>query len=190
MGYPFFMIDPAQNMPYPKVEVGRRQAFREGTMALADKGRRRIALVTQNFRRQERLVGYREGLELSGLQEDSELIFHCERGFEGGRVVGAQLSARVRAGEIDGLLCHNDRIALGIMQQLHRHGIVIPRDVSIVGFDNDAYGAFTTPSLSTMEQGRQDVGVYIYEQIHGNLEKGLSLQNRHFNAHLIIRESI
>lgn len=188
--YPFFIVDPAQGMPYPSIYIDRIQGYRQGTLALAEQGRKRIALVTQDFRRNERVQGYKDGLQLADIPFKENLVLHCEKSFEGGKLMGSKIAPQIRAGDIDGILCHNDRIALGLIGQLQKAQLQIPKDVSIIGFDNDAFGSYTTPSLSTVEQGRQEVGVTIYEQVHARLEQGLSLQNCRFSTRLIVRESI
>ncbi len=71
--------------------------------------------------------------------------------------------------EFDAVLVASDQMALGVICALNEHGISIPNQVSVVGFDGIADGAYFTPSLSTIEQdfisiGKQAVAVALDDQ--------------------------
>jgi DNA-binding LacI/PurR family transcriptional regulator len=73
---------------------------------------------------------------------------------EGGR----QAAASVRAGGATAVICYNDLMAIGLMQELQLAGVRVPGDVSIVGFDNIFGSDFTTPPLSTIKSPLRDAG--------------------------------
>ncbi len=52
----------------------------------------------------------------------------------------------------DGIVAASDLIALGGIRALHRAGLVVPRDVSVVGYDNNLLSRLSTPPLSTVQQ--------------------------------------
>jgi LacI family transcriptional regulator len=52
----------------------------------------------------------------------------------------------------DGVFAVEDFTALGAMQALKEAGKKIPADVAVIGFANEAFGQFITPSLSTVDQ--------------------------------------
>lgn len=183
--YPFMLVDPVVESGYPAVMIDRAAGYCAAVVDLAKRGRSKIALVLQDFRHEPRLDGYRDGLAASGLTD--EIIFETEPSFEGGKKLGAELVAQLAS--FDALLCHNDRIALGIMQSLQVAGVAVPQQVAVMGFDNDRYSAYTTPALSSVEQGTSSVGRYLYEQIHANLEEGGELQTETFSTSLICRDS-
>ncbi len=184
--YPFMLVDPVVDTNYPSVMINRENGFHDAVLELASRGRKKIALVLQGFRQEPRLRGYRSGLKLAGLQR--ELVFNSQPSFEGGKAVGVEIINNLS--DLDALVCHNDRIALGILHTLSKANIKVPKQVAIMGFDNDRYSAYTNPSLSTIEQGTETIGVYLYEQIHGFLNKGISLQTYNFSTSLVIRDSI
>ena len=55
-------------------------------------------------------------------------------------------------------MCANDLLALGALQRLHEHGIGVPADVSVAGFDDISVAAMTAPSLSTVRLPLREMG--------------------------------
>ncbi len=66
--------------------------------------------------------------------------------FIGGYDIGRELIAS----GADGVFFDADRIALGFYRYAHEHDIKIPKDIAVVGFDNDVAGDFAIPKLSTV----------------------------------------
>jgi LacI family transcriptional regulator len=62
------------------------------------------------------------------------------------------------AGRPDALICYNDLMALGFMKEAANLGVAIPRDMSVVGFDNVPYGKYTTPALTTVDLQSERMG--------------------------------
>jgi DNA-binding LacI/PurR family transcriptional regulator len=59
---------------------------------------------------------------------------------------------------MDGVFVANDQMALGAMSALHRHGIRIPDDIAVVGFDGMDESEYFTPSLTTVTQPLHELG--------------------------------
>jgi len=63
------------------------------------------------------------------------------------------------------VVCHNDMLAIGLMGRLAERGRVVPRDLSIVGFD-DIFGAdFCNPPLTTLAERTEDAGARAVETL-------------------------
>ena len=54
---------------------------------------------------------------------------------------------------ITGVVAYNDIVALAALAGLQRNGADVPRDVAIIGVDNDPLGAVSTPTLTTIDAG-------------------------------------
>jgi DNA-binding LacI/PurR family transcriptional regulator len=52
----------------------------------------------------------------------------------------------------------NDEMAFGLMRALHEHGLRVPEDVSVVGFDGIALSEYSSPPLTTVKQDFHRVG--------------------------------
>lgn len=87
--------------------------------------------------------------------------------------------------------CENDSIAISLIRSLQSHGIKVPQDVSVIGFDNIAESAIITPELTTIDIKRQ---VLVQQSLEKALQiiRGHNLPNTHLkiNTHLIQRGSV
>jgi DNA-binding LacI/PurR family transcriptional regulator len=95
-----------------------------------------------------------------------------------------------RGTHFTGLIISNDYLALGAMIALREHGLHIPEDVSIVGFDDTPESAYYMPPLTTI---RQDYDALGYQSIHYLVEL---IHNQDTPAHqrvlmpqLVVRQS-
>jgi LacI family transcriptional regulator len=188
-GFPFILVDPPVLGPYPRVAIDRAAGYREAVRHLAAAGRRRIALAIEEFRSADRLSGYREGLAAAGLGFDEGLVLRVGKGFLGGRDAASALIYLKESRGIDAALCHNDRVAAGLLAVLRERGISVPGDIALVGFDDDEYSAYLSPPLTTIAQGGGEVGVYIYEQLFNRLELDSPIASRTYGTSLVLRRS-
>ena len=53
----------------------------------------------------------------------------------------------------EAIVCYNDEVALGLCAALRERGRKVPRDVSIISFDNSAFAGLAHPALTTLEPG-------------------------------------
>ncbi|NHI00017.1 LacI family DNA-binding transcriptional regulator [Oceanimonas sp. MB9] len=92
--------------------------------------------------------------------------------------------------EATALLCLSDVIAIGVLLALEKKGIVVPQDLSVIGFDNLEISEFTNPSLTTVDLPVTEMGKRIAQALVCHLEQGTPLISHLLDAELIIRESV
>jgi LacI family repressor for deo operon, udp, cdd, tsx, nupC, and nupG len=127
---------------------------------LADRGHRKIAHIAgpEDWpSARNRRAHFERAVEELGLPKP--VIVSSDWSIRGGYNAAAHLLEPLKATAI---LAANDRIALGAMRRLAEHGLWVPRDVSIVGWDDDPMAEFLDPALTTVridveQQGRQAV---------------------------------
>lgn len=56
------------------------------------------------------------------------------------------------------IMCFNDTIAIGLLHACNQRGIRVPADLSVTGFDNITFSAFTCPPLTTLDQPKYSIG--------------------------------
>ncbi|MBN9632835.1 LacI family DNA-binding transcriptional regulator [Leifsonia sp. TF02-11] len=118
---------------------------------LIARGRRNIALITgpQDMPAGlDRFTGWRDALQAHGL--DTSLVEYGDFSPYSGMEAMRRLLATGRP--IDGLFAANDQMAAGAYSAIHEAGLDIPRDIAVVGFDDDNFGLTATPPLTTVHQ--------------------------------------
>ena len=117
----------------PQIEVDNRSAAETMTRYLASLGHRRIAYVTGpagNVLEQERMRGYRDGLQAEGIAFDARFLFAGDYTVESGVAAGHDLLARET--RPTAVFCTSDEMAIGLMRTLHLPARV-PREHSSRG---------------------------------------------------------
>ena len=179
---------------FDHVMIDNRAAAREAVAHLLGTGRRRIAAVGAECppRRSssQRLDGYRDALREAGLDVDESLVVFVES-FRRGQGASATQQLLDRAVAPDALFCFSDPLALGAIRTLHQHGVRIPDDIAVVGFDDIEDGRFSTPSLTTVSPDRRFIARTALDRVEAKLANTADDSNRLTIAphRLEIRES-
>ena len=105
----------------------------------------------------DRFAGHLEALQEAGISRSDELIYQGDfSGHAGLKAVNYLLDQGI---SFSAIVAANDMVALGSRLALYRRGIRVPDDVSIIGCDDQAEAAFTTPPLTTIRQPSYEMGV-------------------------------
>ncbi len=135
-----------------------------------------------------RLQGYVQALRRSGLTVDPHYIARGDFTFAAGSHALEQLMALPKPPTA--VFCHSDIMALGALSHAKRRGLQVPRDLSIIGFDNISLAEFCDPPLTTVSQPRFDIGreamLLLLDQLQGH---NVSSGSRLLDCELIIRGS-
>jgi LacI family transcriptional regulator len=117
----------------------------------------------------ERLAGYSAALAQHGLALDERLIAEGSFLQEGGYTAAQQLLAL--PDRPTAIFAANDLSALGAMEAVREHGLRIPKDISLVGFDDIPQASLGYPKLTTVRQplsemGREAANILLEEIAH------------------------
>ena len=151
---------------FPSVVPDERTGGRMATASLVGKGHTRIGtIVGESFMEaaQDRLAGYREVLAEAGIAYDDRLIVDGNwtptSGFEATRKL-LSLAEPPTA-----IFCQNDKIAMGCFTAIGEAGLRIPRDLSVVGYDDDELARHLRPPLTTLELPHRPMGAWAIAQL-------------------------
>lgn len=100
----------------------------------------------------ERLTGVRGAIRAAGLPDDAVEVAHAATTYEDGVDLGARIAPRVGAGGVTAVFATADVLAAGVVRGLVDAGLRVPRDVSVLGYDNADLARHVTPRLSTVAQ--------------------------------------
>ena len=87
------------------------------------------------------------------------------------------------------IVCANDQTALGVMYSLARHGLRIPQDVVVTGFDDVPIARHLHPPLTTVRQPMQDLGATAFDTLYSKIRTGKGKPDAMLPVQLIVRES-
>ena len=104
-----------------------------------------------------------------GLDVPPEMIVVGDHKMEGGMKALVQLTAL--ANRPTAILCSNDMTAVGVMREAYEYGLVIPRDMSLVGFDDIRLSQFTTPPLTTVQMSQTLLAEYAFRALRSEVER-------------------
>jgi DNA-binding LacI/PurR family transcriptional regulator len=155
IGEPWVVWGPVMS-DHPNLFIGSENeigAF-EAVDHLIKLGRKRIAFLgeasSSHPEFKDRFDGYIRALTEAGLVVDKALLVDCFISREDG---AKAISTLIKEGiQFDAIFALADLTAIGAMQALQSHGLRVPEDISVMGFDDIWAAACTTPSLSTVRQ--------------------------------------
>lgn len=96
---------------------------------------------------------------------------------------------RAQAMELDALFCANDMLALGAVSAARDAGLNVPRDLSVIGFDNIFFSRLANPGLTTVAQPMDEIGREAAGLLIDLIEGRETQQRRVLPVHLVTRSS-
>lgn len=142
---------------FPTVTVDNRAGVRAALTHLTNLGHSRIAFVGGDSHGdiRERQAAYEEYLASRGIKPREAFIRHVPNGISGGeRAVADLLALEPRPTAI---MAATDILAMGIIHAAYERDVSVPRDLSIVGFDDIPIAAATVPSLTTVKMPTEKI---------------------------------
>jgi DNA-binding LacI/PurR family transcriptional regulator len=160
------------------------------TTHLLDQGCRRIAFVGHASSHypefEERYRGYVAAMTERGVPVDPALQFDAITTELSGYDACQALLGDGQA--IDAVFAASDLIAIGAMRALREHGLRIPQDVALAGFDDIPLAASVSPTLSTVQQDTKQAGQLLVERLLA-LIQGEPVESQTIPVKLVLRES-
>ncbi len=190
---PFALIDSYVDQPdVYNVGLEDMQGGYLATKYLIEHGHRVIAFasppVKPNGVIDQRLQGYKKALEEYDLSFNPDLVFQGEITIPEGIKLGIRLGQRP---DITAVFANADILAAGIISGLQEIGLSVPKDKSIVGFDDNYLSLITSPRLTTIHQNAEEKGAIATEMIFAQINKDESqIHNVILPVSLIERDSV
>ena len=176
-----------------KVIIDNYKCGYQATQHLIEQGCKRIVLVTASLKRNvyaQRHKGYTDALFDNNIPFDKERVLIKDLSEQCG--VEAALQIIKMKPLPDGAFITNDFSAAVCMQTLKEHGIRIPEDIAIVGFNNDAISKIVEPKLTTIHYPGIDMGEIAARNLINHLKGVSNIRNTQtivVKSDLIIRKS-
>lgn len=170
-GLPVVLMNASiDELPFPRVACDDAVAVEQALSHLVQLGHERIGLLlgpADHVPSERKLDAARAYLGRLGRELPDEHVARSSYSLESGQAAATRL---LRAG-VTGLVCASDPLALGAVRAVRRSGLDVPRDVSVVGYDDSALMNAVDPPLTTVRQpidamGRAAIDLLV-AAIHG-----------------------
>ncbi|MED4599309.1 LacI family DNA-binding transcriptional regulator [Paenibacillus validus] len=149
----------------------------EAAKHLIGLGHRRMGLIVENIRcAKERVRGFNQALEEHDLQLDESLVLLGEATVPNGKKLALQLLSGDEPPTA--IFATNDLLAIGTIQAANEHGLKVPQDVSVIGFDNTMLATITDPPLTTIAQPMEQMGRQIVDLLVQELKGDVTHKQR------------
>jgi DNA-binding LacI/PurR family transcriptional regulator len=198
---PFVMVDSDAPDDVPSVNVDDRSGARAVMSHVLDQGHRQIAIICieagtatkieeYTGTLAARLAGYREALEVRGLALDAPDIRMIEAAtsWEGGKTAFEQLWGAERRPTV--IVAMSDIMAIGVMDAAKARKLHLPRDLSVVGFDDLPDARHMRPGLTTVRQPVEEKGRLAADVLVAALAKSSDITHHLLPTELVIRQSV
>jgi DNA-binding LacI/PurR family transcriptional regulator len=147
---------------------------RQVTRHLIDLGHRKIAYLGNSISGRttlDRQTGFQQEMAAAGLPIP-EVYIHQVPGSEPEQGIDGLEHFLELAERPTALVCFNDTLAIGVLKGLQQAGIRAPEDISLTGFDNILFSAYTNPALTTFDQPKRSIGEEAAHLLLGLLRGG------------------
>ena len=169
----------------------------QATIHLLEQGYKRIGLISgkQNLLLyKNRLRGYQDALDKYGISLDLDIVMESDLNIDGGKA--CTLKMLDFKNPPDAIFCLSDLFALGALKAIKQKGLLIPEEIGLMGFSNEEFTTYVTPSISSVNQFSEQMGNIAAKSLLEQLNEEKKSEEYNFVARkhiltpkLLVRES-
>lgn len=166
------------------------EGFRLATEHLLELGHRRIAILPGALVGpigMERLLGCQRAISSAGLTLDPELV--RPSGWNTDDAYQETVTLLQQRHDFTAILAGSDLMAIGVLRALHEHGLRVPDDISVIGFDDVQLCRYTEPPLTTVRQDHVAMAQAAVHQLITMIDTRISVSPVIVPTSLIVRAS-
>jgi len=191
---PLVFVDVGPDAPrVSNIRINYQNGIRQAVQHLAALRHASIAFVAGPLHLKSSLArkdAFKTSMSEIGLEISPELIVEGDHTMEGGmRALGKLMRQRHPPTAV---VCSNDMTAIGVMREAYDLGIVVPRDLSVVGFDNIRLSEFMSPPLTTVEMSQAELARIAFRALMEDVGRDGTSEGRKeypLNTNLVLRRS-
>lgn len=176
----------------PFIGINNEKAAYDAVCFLAERGFKRIAFFGAGNKFSSsrlRYIGYKKALEKNGIPLCEELVYQDGFSYQSGMRC-AEMMLKAHSDNLpDAIFALSDSCAIGAIKTLHEHGISVPKDISVMGFDNTRNARMFIPEITTIAQPQKEIGYRAADTLIGILH-GKQGNSVLLNHEIIKRNSV
>ena len=188
---PLVFVDIGPERPGISIlKIDYQHGIREGVQHLAALGHRNIAFVAgplELHSAQSRLTAFKKSLQECGISAERKWIVEGEHTMEGGMEAADRLLASKPLPTA--IMCSNDMSAIGVLHKMYRAGLQVPRDISVIGFDDVRLAETAIPPLTSIRMSRVDLARAAVSALRAHIENISPHYEYKIDTQLVVRES-
>ncbi|WP_330308844.1 MULTISPECIES: LacI family DNA-binding transcriptional regulator [unclassified Streptomyces] len=187
---PVVLVNAAiEHLGFPCVSCDDAVAVEQAWRHLTSLGHERIGFVLgpgDHMPSQRKLAAARALASAGGVELPDDHVARSMFSLEGGQAAATRLLER----GVTGIICASDPLALGAVRAARRKGLVVPADVSVVGYDDSAFMNCTEPPLTTVRQPIEAMGRAAVELLNAQIGgSSVTAEELLFEPELVVRGS-
>lgn len=171
---PMVFVDVGPDIPrISNIKVDYLHGIRQAVQHVAALRHRHIAFISGPLMLKSavaRMEAFKQSVQEIGISVESELIVEGDHTTEGGMRAAEKLLA-LKGRRPTAILCSNDLTALGVMHACYERSIHIPKDLSLVGYDDIRLARFMVPPLTTVQMSQSELARLAFEALMAEVER-------------------
>jgi LacI family transcriptional regulator len=190
---PIIFLKCQANPHYTTINVDNYGGARKAVEYLLSTGRRKIGLITgplEWLEARQRKQGWEDALKNVDEQASENHWALGNWSSSSGEAAFSELIQKYP--EMDAVFASNDQMGLGLLHYAHEHGLRVPEDLAVIGFDDLTEAAYFTPSLTTITHPLRELGIMAVKALLAQID-GTDLQQDvqaiTLQTELVIRQS-
>lgn len=194
-GFPMVLVHRSspEGLSIPSVTVENIEVTRELIEHLIQAhGKRRILFMRGPLHQEDsyrREVGYKSALAANSIPYDQDLVLNGDFERDIAYQVLDEFISNGRRSTFDAVFAGDDDAAIGVLRALHQHGVQVPEDIAVVGFDDLGFASSLNPPLTTVRAPTESVGRMAAEKLFAVLEDRSSGETIVFPTEIVYRRS-
>lgn len=185
-----FLNQPTLSSDFRNITIDYVRGFRDAVEHLRMLGHQKVGFVagppslSSAVRRRK---AFQAAMKMSGLSVDEKWMFEGDHKITGGQFAAERIfsmTARPTA-----IICSNDLTAVGLLQTAARQGRVLPKELSVIGFDGLFFCEIVHPTLTSLQLSREDIASRAFFALQAIREETRPPQASHLLPSLVIRAS-
>jgi LacI family transcriptional regulator len=170
--FPLVFVDAGPKLPNIRVlKVNYGEGIRAAVQHLAALGHRQIAFITGPLRMRTAVTrrdAFRRSMAELGLTVPAKYTVEGNHTMEGGKTAMKKLIALPE--RPTAVICSNDMTAIGVLHALDETTYKVPKDISVVGFDDIHLAQFMLPPLTTVQMSCKDLAAAAVQALRAGIE--------------------
>lgn len=161
-----FVDDAPHGARMTGLKIDYEVGFRQGVQHLAILGHRNIAFIhgpLEQLSSRLRKTAFIRAMAEIGYTEDSLRFYEGDHTVESG--VAAAMQLLKNDNQTTAVMCSNDLTAIGVLRALALEGVQVPKDMSVIGFDNIHLTEYVSPPLTSIQLSREALSRAAFEAL-------------------------